>query len=61
MESWKLNVKELISQLEKIEDKELDVRIEHELDEENHWIQRIEINQKGQSGYELHGECVLYS
>jgi hypothetical protein len=56
-----LNVKELIFCLEAVDDKELDVRIEHDLDDENHWLQLIEVHQKGQSGYELHGECVLYS
>ena len=33
-----MNVKQLIAKLNQVEDKELDVRLLHSLDDENHWL-----------------------
>lgn len=59
-----MNVQELIDELNKIENKTLDVRIdcdaliENEI-YENQWINYIEVHEN-QSGYEMHGEVVLF-
>ena len=58
-----MNVKELIKKLEKIEDKNLyvGVIIPDKIDnvDTNYWISDVEISNKGDSGYELHGEARL--
>jgi hypothetical protein len=60
-----MTVQELINELNNIEDKSLDVRVlENNIDNpnynmENYWINRIEVANTGQSGYELHGEVIL--
>ena len=52
-----MNVEELIKELQKIEDKTLDVRLEDE--EANKCVERVEAHYQGGSGYELHGEVIL--
>ena len=56
-----MTVEELINELQKIEDKTLDVRLEDE--EANKWVERVleqvEAHYQGGSGYELHGEVIL--
>lgn len=52
-----MTVGELIEELQKIEDKTLDVRLED--DETNKWVERVEAHYQGGSGYELHGEVIL--
>ena len=52
-----MTVEELIEELQKIEDKTLDVRLED--DETNKWVERVEAHYQGGSGYELQGEVVL--
>ena len=60
-----MTVQELINELNNIEDKSLDVRVlENNITNpnynmENYWINRIEVANTGQSGYELHGEVIL--
>ena len=58
-----MTVEELINQLQKIEDKTLDVRLEDEdedyFEEVNRWVNRVVVNYQGGSGHELHGEVVL--
>ena len=60
-----MTVQELINELNNIKDKSLDVRVlENNIDNpnynmENYWINRIEVANTGQSGYELHGEVIL--
>ena len=60
-----MTVQELINELNNIEDKSLDVRVlENNITNpnynmENYWINRIEVYNTGQSGYELHGEVIL--
>ena len=54
-----MTVEELINELQKIEDKTLDVRLED--DETNKWVERVEAHYQGGSGYELHGEVILIS
>jgi len=54
-----MTVEELIKELQKIEDKTLDVRLEDE--EANKWVERVEAHYQSNSGYELHGEVVLVS
>jgi len=65
-----MNVKDLIAELSKIEDKELEVRCvtpyectdenPEDLDlEGNLWVQEIEVSGTGASGYEIHGEVRL--
>jgi hypothetical protein len=60
-----MKVQELINELNNIKDKSLDVRVlENNIDNpnynmENYWINRIEVANTGQSGYELHGEVIL--
>lgn len=60
-----MTVQELINELNSIKDKSLDVRVlennttnpNHNM--ENYWVNRIEVANTGQSGYELHGEVIL--
>ena len=52
-----MTVDELIKELQKIEDKTLDVRLED--DETNKWVERVEAHYQGGSGYELQGEVIL--
>ena len=52
-----MTVEELINELQKIEDKTLDVRLEDE--EANKWVERVEAHYQGGSGYELKGEVIL--
>jgi len=60
-----MTVQELINELNNIKDKSLDVRVlENNIDNpnynmENYWINRIEVANTGQNGYELHGEVIL--
>ena len=60
-----MTVQELLNELNNIKDKSLDVRVlENNINNpnyniENYWINRIEIANTGQSGYELHGEVIL--
>ena len=58
-----MTVDELIKELQKIEDKTLDVRLEDEeedyFEEVNKWVERVIVNYRGGSGHELHGEVVL--
>jgi len=55
-----MEVKELIKRLDKIKDKDLDVRVViPEFDDENYWLSEVEVSNKGDSGYELHGEVRL--
>ena len=53
----RMTVDELIKELQKIEDKTLDVRLED--DETNKWVERVEAHYQGGSGYELQGEVIL--
>ena len=54
-------VKELIVVLNQIEDKSLPIRlVNQQVDgDENIWLNRFEISETGQSGYELKGEVRL--
>lgn len=52
-----MNVKELITELEKVQDKELDVMFDTEF--ENHWVSEVEEIATGTSGYEKFGCVVL--
>lgn len=52
-----MTVEELINELQKLEDKTLDVRLED--GEVNKWVERVEVHYQGGSGYELHGEVIL--
>ena len=60
-----MKVGELINELNKIEDKTLDVRVlennpnNPDLYMENYWLHKIEVYDTGQSGYEHFGEVVL--
>ncbi len=54
-----MTVEELIKELQKIEDKTLDVRLEAEKIDENNWVERVWVYTTSQRGYELHGEVVL--
>ena len=54
-----MTVEELINELQKIEDKTLDVRLEYKDGEANEWVERVEAHYQGGSGYELHGEVIL--
>jgi hypothetical protein len=53
-----MNVEEMIAELEKIEDKTLDVRVIQEKDdgEENYWASHVEVSNQGDSGYNIFGE-----
>ena len=58
-----MTVEELIKELQKIEDKTLDVRLEDAeedyFEEVNKWLERVEVYYQGGSGHELHGEVIL--
>jgi len=54
-----MTVEELINELQKLEDKTLDVRLEYKDEEANKWVERVEAHYQGGSGYELHGEVIL--
>ena len=58
-----MTVEELINELQKLEDKTLDVRLEYKDEEANEWVERVlervEAHYQGGSGYELHGEGIL--
>ena len=55
-----MKVKDLIKQLQQIEDNTLDVRvIEDNEGMDNFWLYEIEVNDKGDSGYEMQGEVRL--
>ena len=54
-----MTVEELINELQKLEDKTLDVRLEYKDEEANKWVERVEVHYQGGSGYELHGEVIL--
>ena len=58
-----MTVEELIKELQKIEDKTLDVRLEDAEEDYfegvNKWVERVEVNYQGGSGYELHGEVII--
>ena len=58
-----MNVKELIEELETIEDKTLDVRVllpEYAIeDNENFWVSKVEVSNTGNSGYDIGGEVRL--
>tara|TARA_R100000005_G_C4937663_1_gene163702 strand:+ start:87 stop:254 length:168 start_codon:yes stop_codon:yes gene_type:complete len=51
-----MTVDELIKELQKIEDKTLDVRTDFI---KNRWVERVEVHHQGSSGYELDGEVIL--
>ena len=55
-------VEKLIKQLQLIEDKSLDVRIEIQTytdEDTNYWLSNIEVSNTGSSGYEVAGEVTL--
>ena len=52
-----MNVKELIAELQKVQDKELDVMLDTEF--ENRWVSEVEEIATGTSGYEEFGCVVL--
>ena len=56
-----MTVKELIKELQQIEDTTLSVRVIEEKDNgrPNYWINNIDISNTGDTGYELHGEVRL--
>ena len=60
-----MNVSELIKVLNDIEDKTLPVRVlednpnNSDYNLENYWLDKIDVANTGQSGYELSGEVVL--
>lgn len=58
-----MTIEELIKELQKIEDKTLDVRLEDAeedyFEEVNKWVERVEVNYQGGSGHELHGEVII--
>ena len=59
-----MTVKDLIKQLQKIEDKNLPIRVIEEMDNDdpNYWLRptgSIEVSDKGDSGYEMQGEVRL--
>ena len=60
-----MTVQDLIDNLNTITDKTLNVRVlennpnNSDYNLENYWINRIDVANTGQSGYELHGEVVL--
>tara|TARA_R100001460_G_scaffold76896_1_gene117883 strand:+ start:472 stop:654 length:183 start_codon:yes stop_codon:yes gene_type:complete len=53
-----MNVKELIAELQKVEDKSLEVRCIDvaDTDDYNAWAYKVEESSTGSSGYELSGE-----
>ena len=60
-----MTVQDLIDNLNTITDKTLNVRVlennpsNPDYNLENYWIDRIDVANTGQSGYELHGEVIL--
>ena len=60
-----MNVSELIKVLNNIEDKTLPVRVlednpnNADYNLENYWLDKIDVANTGESGYELSGEVVL--
>ena len=54
-----MTVEELINELQNIEDKTLDVKLEYKDEEANKWVERVEAHYQGGSGYELQGEVIL--
>ena len=58
-----MTVEELINELQNIEDKTLDVKLEYKDEEANKWVERVleqvEAHYQGGSGYELHGEVII--
>jgi hypothetical protein len=60
-----MNVSELIKVLNDIEDKTLPVRVlednpnNADYNLENYWLDKIDVANTGESGYELSGEVVL--
>jgi hypothetical protein len=60
-----MNVSELIKVLNDIEDKTLPVRVlednpnNADYNLENYWLDKIDVANTGQSGYELSGEVIL--
>ena len=56
-----MNIQQLINYLQSVEDKTLPIRIvkDGEVDEENYWLDKIELSDKGNSGYEIEGELRL--
>jgi len=56
-----MNVRQLIAELEKIEDKDLEIRVIEEKDngDPNFWLDRVEVSNEGDSGYEIGGEVRL--
>jgi hypothetical protein len=55
-----MTVHELIEKLRQVEDKNLDVRIVDENnDEANIWLHSVEVSDTGESGYEVEGEVRL--
>ena len=62
-EELEMTIEELIKELQKIEDKTLDVRLEDAeedyFEEANKWLERVEVHYRGGSGHELYGEVVL--
>lgn len=58
-----MTVDELIKELQKIEDKTLDVRVEDSeedyFEEVNRWLERVEVHYQSKSGYEQFGEVIL--
>ena len=57
-----MTVNDLIQELQKVEDKDLDVRMVNpwdDADDDNLWVGSIEVSSQGQSGYEMFGEVRL--
>jgi hypothetical protein len=56
-----MNIQQLINYLQSVEDKTLPIRIinDGEVDEENYWLDKIELSDTGNSGYEIEGELRL--
>ena len=60
-----MTVQDLIDNLNTITDKTLNVRVlennpnNSDYNLENYWVDKIDVANTGQSGYELHGEVIL--
>tara|TARA_R100001443_G_scaffold100801_1_gene108321 strand:- start:336 stop:527 length:192 start_codon:yes stop_codon:yes gene_type:complete len=56
-----MNIQKLINYLQSVEDKTLPIRIinDSEVDGENYWLNKIELSDTGNSGYEIEGELRL--
>ena len=56
-----MNIQKLINYLQSVEDKTLPIRIinDSEVDGENYWLNKIELSDTGNSGYEIKGELRL--